>query len=110
VTNVLFPQVNRAFGGDVGTAMTLLNNFYYGKQREQFYYVKNLGLVEWTHANLTSGPTLTGTYTIDEDRLHNMIVSGGAPAPVFPGYASIPGPGFGGAWIGGVPGAGANIP
>jgi hypothetical protein len=110
VTNVLLPQVSRAFGADVGTALTLRNDFFYGKQREQFYYVKNLGLVEWTHAKLTSGPTLTGTYTIDQDKLHNRIVSGGCPTPVFPGYASIPGPGFGGAWIGGVPGAGANIP
>jgi hypothetical protein len=111
VTNVLHPQALMAWGGSVGTVMTIVNRFYYGNQREEFFYVKNVGLVQWTHAVLTSGPKITGVYTLDQPaKLHNNIVAGGCPTPIFPAYNVIPGTGFGGGWIGGNPGAGANIP
>jgi hypothetical protein len=97
------------FGGDVGIKPTLINTIYFGTEREQFFYVKNMGLIQWQHANLTSGSPVTGTYTVDQTTLHNIITAGGCPAPNFPCYIDIPGAGFTGTWIGGVPGAGGNV-
>ncbi len=111
VTNILRKQRMAAWGGSVGSANTVDNEFYYGKQREVFSYVKFIGLVQWTHAVLTSGPKITGTYTLDQPaKIHNNLVAGGCPIPIFPAYNVIPGNGFSGGWIGGNPGAGANIP
>ncbi len=92
------------FGGDIGSQATIINTHTYGNQREQFFYCKGLGLIQWQHANLISG-----VWVVDQTTLHNMIVPGGCPTPNFPCYSSIPGPGFGGSWIGGVPGAGGNV-
>jgi hypothetical protein len=99
-----------SWGGSVGSQVTIRHSYYYGQQREEFNYCKGFGLVEWTHAVLTSGVPITGTYTYDQSpSLHVNLVAGGCPTPNFPCYSSIPGAGFTGSWIGGVPGAGGNV-
>jgi hypothetical protein len=105
-TNTLQNIGSITWGSSVGNQVTLLNEYFYGgTQREQFYYCKSFGLVKWTHATLVSG-----SYVIDNTTMHLTLGAGGCPTPYFPCYSSIPGPGFGGSWIGGVPGAGGNVP
>jgi hypothetical protein len=110
VTTITSGPTTVAFGGDVGTRLSIIVSYYYGgTAREQFFYVKGLGLVQWQLAHLVSGAPITGVYAVNQTSLTNMIVNGGCPTPIFPCYLSIPGAGFTGTWIGGVPGAGGNV-
>jgi len=109
-TNIWTNAGTLNWGGSVGSQVTIRDDHYFGSQREQFFYCKGFGLVQWTHANLTSGsPGPGGTYLIDQTTTTNNLVSGGCPTPNFPCYTAIPGPGFTGSWIGGAPGAGGNV-
>jgi hypothetical protein len=93
------------FGGAIGTVPCVRNTYYYGPHaREEKYYVEGKGLIRWTNAS-----NITGSWVISEFSMHTTIAAGGCPVPNFPCYSSIPGPGFTGAWIGGVPGAGGNV-
>jgi hypothetical protein len=89
----------------LGSFPTIRVDYYYGgtpatgfHQREQYFYVKDLGLVQWDHADLVGG-----NYQIDQTTTKSSISTGGCPTPVFPCYP-IPG------WIGGAPGVGGNVP
>jgi hypothetical protein len=101
VTAVTTGPVTVAWGGSVGTQPTITVTYYYGHQREEFKYVQNVGLVEWTHASLSGG-----SYHIDQTTQHLTLASGGCPTPNVPCYATML---AAGKWIGGAPGSGGNV-
>jgi hypothetical protein len=113
VTAVTTGPENRTFAGtiDSGAGGGVIDNvhgvptrtvtYYYGHQREEFRYVHNIGLVQWTHASLAGG-----VYNIDDTTIHNTLASGGCPTPNVPCYATML---AAGKWIGGAPGAGGNV-
>lgn len=108
-TNIWSNAGTIAWGGSVGSQVTIEDTHYFGTEREIFSYCNGFGLVQWTHANLTAGsPGPGGTYSVDNTTTATTLSTGGCPPPNFPCYSSIPGPGFSGSWIGGVPGQGGN--
>lgn len=95
--------VTTPWGGAVGTQRTLVLDWHYTfsggvyQNREQFYYVRGWGLVQWQNEQW-NGSTYVPSQTVTD----TTLTAGGAPTPNFPCYGTTPG------WIGGAPGAGGN--